>query len=247
MKNIPHDRRQFLNSLGRLAAGGITLGGMRGRPSSSYVFAADTTAAPTPTEQRAHWKSTCVVNVSKPGAVVADICRGQQLEEFNHQFEGGLYAQLINNPSFEELDDPITAWYVVKTGSSKGNLYAQTSSDTEMLNRHQQHCVKLSVTSVDSGSVALANGGYWGIGLRNNTQYKVSFWAKKGPTFAGTLRARLESNDGAVYAESEEFRPSSKAGNISLATSLPAGYQGLPQTTALRYMPRLPAMFISMS
>ena len=209
MKNTPQDRRQFLNSLGRLAAGGITLGGMTGGPSSPYVFAADTTEAPTPMEQHAHWKSTCVVDVSKPGAVVADICRGQQLEEFNHQFEGGLYAQLINNPSFEELEDPITAWYVVKTGSSKANLYAQTSSDTEMLNRHQQHCAKLSVTSVDSGSVALANGGYWGIGLRNNTQYKVSFWAKKGPTFAGTLRARLESNDGAVYAESEEFRPSS--------------------------------------
>ena len=122
MKNIPQDRRQFLSSLGRLAAGGITLGGMSGGPSSPYVFAADTAAAPTPMEQPAHWKSTCVVDVSKPGAVVADICRGQQLEEFNHQFEGGLYAQLINNPSFEELDDPMTAWYVVKTGSSKGSL-----------------------------------------------------------------------------------------------------------------------------
>jgi alpha-L-arabinofuranosidase len=209
MKNTPHDRRQFLSSLGRLAAGGITLGGMTGGPSSPYAFAADTAAAPTPMEQPVHWKSTCVVDVSKPGAVVADICRGQQLEEFNHQFEGGLYAQLINNPSFDELDDPISPWYVVKTGSSKGSLSAQTSSDTEMLNPHQQHCAKLSVTSVDSGSVALANGGYWGIGLRNNTQYKVSFWAKKGPNFAGTLKARLESNDGTVYAESEEFKPGS--------------------------------------
>ena len=207
MKNIPQDRRQFLTSLGRLAAGGITLGGMSA--SSPCVFAADTTAAPVPTEQPAHWKSTCVVDISKPGAVVADICRGQQLEEFNHQFEGGLYAQLINNPAFEELDDPIAAWYVVKTGSSKANLYAQTSSDTEMLNRHQQHCAKLSVTSVESGKVALANGGYWGIGLRNNTEYKVSFWARKGTNFAGTLRARLESNDGVVYAESEEFKPAS--------------------------------------
>jgi hypothetical protein len=82
MKNIPHDRRQFLTSLGRLAAGGITLGGMSAGTSSPYIFAADTTAAPAPTEQPAHWKSTCVVDISKPGAVVADICRGQQLEEF---------------------------------------------------------------------------------------------------------------------------------------------------------------------
>ena len=134
-------------------------------------------------EQPAHWKSTCVVDVSKPGAVVADICRGQQLEEFNHQFEGGLYAQLINNPSFEELDDPIAAWYVVKTGSSKGNLYAQTSSDTDMLNRHQQHCAKLSVTSVDSGSVALANLGYWGIALEKQHTIQGIFLGQEGSDF----------------------------------------------------------------
>jgi len=155
----------------------------------------------------AHAQSICVVDVSKPGAVVADICRGQQLEEFNYQFEGGLYAQLINNPSFEELKNPIAQWYLVKVGSSNGNLYAQTSSDTGMLNSRQQHCIKLEVTSVASGNVGLANGGYWGIGLRNNTTYKVSFWAKKGPHFTGNVKARLESNDGAVYAESKEFKP----------------------------------------
>ena len=48
--------------------------------------------------------SFCIVDVSKPGAEVAPICRGQQIEEFNHQFQGGLYAQLINNPSFDELE-----------------------------------------------------------------------------------------------------------------------------------------------
>ena len=49
--------------------------------------------------------SSCTVDVSGPGAEVAPICRGQQIEEFNYQFQGGLYAQLINNPSFEELDE----------------------------------------------------------------------------------------------------------------------------------------------
>ena len=48
-------------------------------------------------------QTSCTVDVSKPGAVIAPICRGQQIEEFNYQFQGGLYAQLINNPSFEEL------------------------------------------------------------------------------------------------------------------------------------------------
>lgn len=150
---------------------------------------------------------SCIVDVSKPGAAVAPICRGQQIEEFNHQIEGGLYAQLINNPSFEELKNPIAEWSPVKSGSSNGNLTGQTSGETSMLNSRQKHCIKLVVTSVASGSVGMENGGYWGIKLENNTTYKVSFWAKKGSNFTGTLQAKLESNDGIVYAQSADFTP----------------------------------------
>ncbi|MCE5250557.1 carbohydrate binding domain-containing protein [bacterium] len=149
----------------------------------------------------------CTVDVSKPGAVVAPICRGQQIEEFNHQIQGGLYAQLINNPSFEELNDPVSYWTLVKHGSSNGILYGQTSGETGMLNTRQDHCMKLEVVSVSSGSVGMANGGYWGIKLENNTIYKVSFWARKGSNFAGSIKAKLESNDGTVYAESADFTP----------------------------------------
>jgi alpha-L-arabinofuranosidase len=156
-------------------------------------------------------QSSCTIDVSKPGAIVADICRGQQIEEFNHQFEGGLYAQLINNPSFEEIDsklhsNPTANWFLVKSGSSTGILNSSTSSETGMLNNQQQHCMKLTVSSVASGNVGIANGGYWGIKLENNTKYKVSFWAKKGSGFSGTLRAKLESNDGKVYAQSPDFK-----------------------------------------
>jgi alpha-L-arabinofuranosidase len=151
---------------------------------------------------------TCTVDVSRPGAEVAPICRGQQIEEFNHQIEGGFYAQLINNPSFEELKNPIAAWVMVKSGSSGGILLSKTTDDIGMLNNFQKRCINMNVTSVASGSVGLANGGYWGIGLKNNTTYTVSFWAKKGLNFNGTLRVKLESNDGTVYAQSEEYTPS---------------------------------------
>jgi alpha-L-arabinofuranosidase len=144
--------------------------------------------------------------------MVADICRGQQIEEFNHQFEGGLYAQLINNPSFEEINtklesNPTANWFLVKSGSSKGNLFEQTSAETSMLNSCQNHCIKLEVSSVASGSVGMANGGYWGIKLENNTEYKVSFWAKGGSNFKGTIKAKLESNGGTAYAQSADFKP----------------------------------------
>jgi hypothetical protein len=114
-------------------------------------------------------KPTLTVDVSHPGVEVAPICRGQELEEFNHGIEGGLYAQMINNPSFEEVVDawgapyPDKYWGIVKQGSSAGSISGQTSANTGMLNSHQVHCLKLSVTSVASGSVGLKNDGFWGM------------------------------------------------------------------------------------
>ncbi|MBK7709682.1 MAG: hypothetical protein IPJ37_00955 [Bacteroidales bacterium] len=151
--------------------------------------------------------STFTVDISQKGPEVAPICRGQQIEEFNYQIQGGFYAQLINNPSFEELKNPISFWTIVKSASSNGNLVSQTSSETGMLNGRQSKCIKLAVTAVDSGSVGMANGGYWGIKFENNTLYKVSFWAKRGANYTGTVKASLESTEGTVYAQSEEFRP----------------------------------------
>ena len=157
-------------------------------------------------------RTTLIVNASRHGVEVAPICRGQELEEFNHGIEGGLYAQMINNPSFEEVvdawgaADPDKYWSLVMPGSSSGTISGQTSVNTTMLNSHQVHCMKLAVTSVASGSVGLKNDGFWGMKLENNMTYKVSFWAKKGSNFSGTLTATFENSDGTSYA-SKTFTP----------------------------------------
>jgi alpha-L-arabinofuranosidase len=148
---------------------------------------------------------TCTIDVARPGAAIAPICRGQQIEEFNYQFEGGLYAQLIRNASFEELNDPVMGWALVVPESSRGRLSAATATDTSLLNDRQKHCVKLEVTSAASGSVGLANAGYWGIGLKDKTTFKVSLWAKREADFNGTVEVALENNEGKVYARSRAF------------------------------------------
>ena len=150
------------------------------------------------------------IAISKPGVEVALICRGQQIEEFNYQIQGGLYAQLINNSSFEELNNPIQNWSLTKTGYSNGRLISQTSKETGMLNPNQEHCLKLEVLSVESGKTGIANGGYWGIKIQDNTSYKVSFWAKRDANFKGKITARLESESDDVYASSTDFKPTTE-------------------------------------
>ena len=147
------------------------------------------------------------VDVSKPGPAVADICRGQQIEEFNFQIEGGLYAQLIRNPSFEELTDPAKGWEIIRPGENDANMAILNAAGTKLLNSNQEHCLRLQVSSLVSGNTGVANSGYWGIKIDDNVNYRLSFWAKCGPGYKGTLKAALESDNGTVYAQSQEFSP----------------------------------------
>jgi hypothetical protein len=111
-------------------------------------------------------RASLIIDVSLSGIEVAPICRVQELEEFYHGIEGGPYAQIINNPSFEEASD----WYgtsdptkycgVVVAGSSADTRLGQSSNNTGLINSHQVHCVKMTVTSVASGSVGLKNDDY---------------------------------------------------------------------------------------
>ncbi len=54
--------------------------------------------------------------------------------------------------------------------------------------------------------VGLANAGYWGIGLKDKTTYRVSLWAKQEADFKGTVEVALESNEGKVYARPRAFQ-----------------------------------------
>lgn len=162
--------------------------------------------------------STLTIDLSKPGhAISAMLYNGMLLEEIGHGIDGGFYAQLIRNGSFED-DNTLDAWSLVKAGYSNGvisgfsTIYMTTKTgqrggETGQLNSNQRHCLKLEISAVNVGSVGIANSGYWGIRLDNNTTYKVSFFAKKDPDFKGTLTVKLESNSGTVYAASAPFNP----------------------------------------
>lgn len=47
-----------------------------------------------------------VINLQEKGAEVAPSMYGIFFEEINHAGDGGLYAELVKNRSFEELESP---------------------------------------------------------------------------------------------------------------------------------------------
>jgi len=161
---------------------------------------------------------TITIDVSKPGHAISPILyNGMLFEEISHGIDGGFYAQLIRNGSFED-NNPVEGWALVKPGSSvlvdKGYLSRAantwTGLETEQVNSSQHHCLRWEVGWNGDPENGLVNSGYWGIRLDNNTTYKASFFARKDPIFEkmgkgfnGTLTVKLESNDGVVYAASD--------------------------------------------
>lgn len=123
---------------------------------------------------------------------------GLMTEEINHAYEGGLYAELVNNGTFRGNWMGVDNWTEVARGDA---AMAAMMDREDGPSTALPASLKLTVTSASAGNEAgLSNSGYWGIPLRANTTYKGSFYAKvEGDV--GPVTARLINNQtGAVAA-----------------------------------------------
>ena len=58
------------------------------------------------------------IEVDRPGIKVCPTLYGRFFEEVNHAGDGGLYAEMIRNRSFEDTDKP-EFWSLVSSGGGK--------------------------------------------------------------------------------------------------------------------------------
>src|SRR3990172_2228160 len=61
------------------------------------------------------------VDVGKPGAKISPTMYGVFFEDINFGADGGLYAELVINRSFE-FDRPLRGWRVVKKSGTEGSV-----------------------------------------------------------------------------------------------------------------------------
>jgi alpha-L-arabinofuranosidase len=126
-------------------------------------------------------------------------------EDINYAADGGLYAELVQNRSFEyyespdtpassELSNPLYAWSVVERG---GDATIDVEN-VDPLNSVNTHYLTLNIDQAGKG-VGVMNSGYDGIALNAGTQYDVSLYAKRSEDFAEPITVTLESVDGEIY------------------------------------------------
>jgi len=133
---------------------------------------------------------------------------GMMTEEINHAFDGGLYAELIQNRTFRGSWVGIDHWALVRRGNASAMMQPdRTSGPSTAL----PYSLQLTVTDASPDNEAgVSNSGYWGIPLRPHTTYKGSFYAKVDDAAIGPVSARLiDDKTGEVLAQA---RISLKAG-----------------------------------
>ena len=141
-------------------------------------------------------KTYLLMDFTKPGVAISPTLYGIFFEDINHSADGGIYAELIRNRSFEQS----TSYWRLKLGN--GSVGSMTTDNLDLLNSAQSGCLKVVADSIaPAGYVGVQNDGYWGVNVVDGREYTLSFYAKASKGFSGAVTAALVGNGGEVYAQ----------------------------------------------
>ncbi|MFI9344437.1 alpha-L-arabinofuranosidase C-terminal domain-containing protein [Streptomyces sp. NPDC052773] len=150
---------------------------------ATAALAVSSVLVPSPAHAEAVTDYAITVDPSATGAKIDDTMYGVFFEDINRAADGGLYAELVQNRSFEysTADNgaytPLTSWTVDGT--------ARVVNDDGRLNERNRNYL-----SLDAGS-SVTNAGYnTGIRVERGKRYDFSVWARAaaGTTLTVSLK-----------------------------------------------------------
>ena len=112
---------------------------------------------------------TIDIDTQQRGPKVSPMLYGIFYEDINHAADGGIYAELIRNRSFEAgprygAPADMQAWSTLAAAPSQLTAQLiQPSKKTPLLNSVQHNALELSIKASPAAPVSLLNEGYWGI------------------------------------------------------------------------------------
>jgi alpha-L-arabinofuranosidase len=168
------------------------------------LAAAALTLAPTLGAHAETSNRTITINADQPGSNIASTMYGAFFEDINQGADGGLYAELVQNRSFEfnSADNgaftPLTAWEVLQRGSAGT---ASVRDDGNRLNEMNRNYLQIEATAAGTGTAAgvgVRNSGWnGGLRLEARQKYNYSVWARTSNPAGSTVAVALETPEGA--------------------------------------------------
>lgn len=134
---------------------------------------------------------TLTVKADQPGAKINPAMWGIFFEDVNFGADGGLYAELIKNRSFE-FPDPMMGWIKISPSLAHGELRIRDDNPFDVNNPHY-----VRIASEGTAPFGISNEGFRGMGVRKGETYKFSAQIR-GITGSPALLVQLYGGDGSL-------------------------------------------------
>ena len=113
---------------------------------------------------------TMTVDLSKPGVGISPTMWGVFFEDINLGADGGIYAELVKNRSFEFFK-PLMGWKVEQPSFREGTVLVLNRKE---LNTANPRFVRVDAQNEKPGSLAMVNEGFRGMGIKKGLRYDFS-------------------------------------------------------------------------
>ncbi len=127
------------------------------------------------------------VQTNKIGAEIQPTMYGHFFEDINFGADGGLYAELVKNRSFE-FPQNLMGW------DTFGNVTLQNDGPFE----RNPHYVRLAAPGHPHKRTGIENEGFFGIGIKSGEPYRFTVWAR-----GENQKIRVELIDNASMGETQ--------------------------------------------
>jgi alpha-L-arabinofuranosidase len=121
------------------------------------------------------------IDLETPGAAVQPTMYGIFFEDINFAADGGLYAELVKNRSFEFPEDPLQGW------KAFGKVEVRSDGPFDRC----PHYVRLYDPGHKEKWTGLDNEGFFGIGVKGGETYRFTVWARVPDGGESALRIEL--------------------------------------------------------
>ena len=137
-----------------------------------------------------------IVEVDKHKAVIQPTMWGIFFEDINFGADGGIYAELVKNRSFE-FTKPRTGWKVNAVSNDSSHFVIQ---NRRMLNQANPRYARITLKD-GMNNFYISNSGFRGMGIKENNKYNFSIFASLPIDSKIKLRIELISENGEKIGE----------------------------------------------
>jgi alpha-L-arabinofuranosidase len=137
------------------------------------------------------------LQANKTVAEVQPTMWGVFFEDINFAADGGLYAELVKNRSFE-FSNPLMGWKELKNENTSGKILIENRGDEHINNPRYAHVT----VDANPGSYGLSNEGFRGMGVKEGEQYDFSILVRNSENSPVKIIIQLISADGKIIGES---------------------------------------------